>query len=140
MIADRHSERGTTLIELIVVSTLFATMSILMFTVGTTFSEVLTEQRGRSATFTNGNVTRMRLLGDANSSRSVACATADRLRFTVGGTPATLVEYYVRDGELVRWTLPPDHESLVARNTSALTCTDLGIDGIAVDFDMGGTI
>jgi hypothetical protein len=140
MMRERHRQRGTTLLELIVVSTLFAAMSTFIFSAGTTFSEVLTEQRGRSATFTNGNVTRMRLLGDADSSSSVACAAADRLQFTVGGIPATLVEYYIRSGELVRWTLPPDHESLVAANASALTCSDLGSDGIAVGIDMGGTI
>jgi type II secretory pathway pseudopilin PulG len=138
MHADRNSpERGTSLIELLIATTLFSLVSVFMYSAASEVSALQLEQQTRTRAATNANVARARVLGDATTATSALCADASTLSLSIGLGPATLVEYYVSDGELVRWTLPPDKESLVAEDVAALDCFSFGSDGIAVDLDLG---
>jgi hypothetical protein len=133
---ERATERGTTLVELMVGTVLFAVLGVLLLSAGGTMAEVFASQQSRTAMATGTNVVRTRILGDARSATAAGCADGSTLSITVG---TTLVEYSVSNGELLRWSLPPDHASLVAENVSSLSCTSYGADGVLVDVDLGTT-
>ncbi len=138
MFTDQHSpERGASLVELLVATTLFALVSVFMYSSVIDVSALQLEQHTRAQAATNANVARTRVLGDATTATSALCADSSTLSLSIGSGPATLVEYYVSEGDLVRWALPPDKESLVAEDVAALGCFSFGSDGIAVDLDLG---
>jgi len=137
---NRTRESGVTLVELVIASTLMAIVSTYLFSAGGTFAEVLVEQDGRTSTFTNANVTRARLLGDATIATSIICSASDRLLFNVDGPPAMLIEYAVSNSKLTRWSQPPNKETLVAPDVTALTCSDLGAAGLVVGINIGDSI
>jgi len=138
MIADspHRAERGATLIETMIASTLFAALSVAMVSAGSTFSQAEREQFTRTTAATSANVVRTRVLADAEASDSVLCADASTLSLTLDGG-STVVEYYVTDGDLVRWALPPDKESLIAENVNMLACQSFGPAGLVTDFSLG---
>jgi prepilin-type N-terminal cleavage/methylation domain-containing protein len=132
-----HRQRGMTLVELMIATTVMASLSVFMLSAGQDFSETLVEQQQRTDVYTRANVLRMRLLGDARRASSAICPDSDTLSITLSTDPSTFVEYYVANGDLVRWTLPPDHESLIAEDVQSITCTSLGTDGLFVSVEMG---
>lgn len=132
--AASTTDRGATLVELMVATALFAVLGVLLLSAGGTMAEVFASQQSRTAMATGANVVRTRILGDARSATGAGCADSSTLSITVG---TTIVEYSVSDGELLRWSLPPDHSSLVAENVSSLSCTSYGADGVLLDLDLG---
>jgi len=134
-----RGQRGATILEMVIAATLFAGMSVSICAAGATFSDVLAEQFEMQETYTSSNVTRMRFLGDADSSTAVSCAAMDRLSFTLGGSPGIDVEYYIDSGELVRWADPPDKTSLVASGAATLDCIEVGPDDVYAVVALGTT-
>jgi len=135
----RRHQHGVTLIELMISTTLMATLSVFMLSAGTEFSQTLLEQEHRTDVYTQANVLRSRVLGDARRAASVLCPNSDTFSLTLLTVPPTFVEYHVIDGDLMRWSLPPDHEVLVAEDVETLSCTSLGLDGLFVSVAMGTT-
>ena len=130
----RKSECGATLVELMVATVLFAVLGVLLLSAGVTTAEVLATQQARTAMATGANVARTRILGDARTATAAGCADASTFSITVG---TTLIEYSIANGNLVRWSLPPDLTSLVAEDVSGLGCTSYGTEGVLVDLDLG---
>jgi hypothetical protein len=114
-----------------------ACLSVFMLSAGTEFSETLVEQQERADVYTQANVLRSSILGDAKRAASVLCPDSDTFSLTLGTLPPTFVQYHVSNGDLVRWSIPPDHEVLVAENVQSLLCTSLATDGLFVSIEMG---
>ena len=133
----RRTERGTTLVELMVASTLFSVVGLAIVSVGGDFSRTLAAQMEMEDTYTRSNVVRARLLGDAGASSVVDCIGSGDIAFTLDDPGATSVEYYLDGNDLIRWSHPPDKETPVVDSVSAFECNDLGSDGVYVSLSLG---
>ncbi len=132
-----NSESGMTLLEVILAMTLAAVLSVFLMSSSGDFLFTLEEQDGRTVVLMNANVARARMIADTEGASSVSCSASDLLLINSGGTS---IEYSVSDGELLRWSLPPGEDSLVAESAVSLDCTDLGTDGVAVGVTLGDSI
>ena len=85
------SERGASLLELLIASTLFSLVLLSAFSWSGSLSATLRDQYAIQDQFSAANITRMRILGDADSSSSVYCHGSDQLRLRLGTSPARTV-------------------------------------------------
>ena len=131
------SERGASLLELLIASTLFSLVLLSAFGWSSSLSSTLRDQYTIQDQFSAANITRMRILGDADSSSSVYCHGSDRLRLHLGTTPARTVTYETAGGKLLRSSTPGNRAAVLVDDIQSLVCDDLGIDGIRVDIGMG---
>lgn len=132
-----RGQKGFSLVELLITSTLFALVLMAVMTSGSVFSQVLFEQNHRTLAASDANVVRTRILGDARVATSFLCADTATLSMDIGPGGSTVVQYWVEDERLVRWTLPPDQTSLVAEDVATLSCTALGADDVSVAIALG---
>jgi type II secretory pathway pseudopilin PulG len=126
-----------TLVELMVGATLFSVVGISIVSAGADFSSTLNEQMEMENTYTRSNLVRARLLGDADSSSAVECNGTNNIGFTLGDDEATLVEYFVEDQKLVRWSNPPNKETPVVEAVASFQCNDLDTNGVYVALSLG---
>ncbi len=131
------SERGASLLELLIASTLFSLVLLSAFSWSGSLSATLRDQYTIQDQFSAANVTRMRILGDADSSSSVYCHGADQLRLHLGTTPARTVTYETAGGKLLRSSTPGNRAAVLVDDIESLVCDDLGEDGIRVDIGLG---
>jgi len=132
-------ERGTTLIEVMVASTIFVLFVAGMYSATGMFYSLVDIQRNRTESLTAMNVARSRMIVDARGVASIACPGSDTLEFTTtgGGTPRTVE--YTTDGEhLVRWASEDNKNYWVADGVSSLECDVLsGNVGVEVALMFG---
>ena len=133
----RHGECGTSMIELVVTSTVFSIVMACALASSGSFSATLEDQMNVQNQFTSANVTRVRLLGDADSSTSVSCLQPDYLMFAMANPSGAFVGYTSRQGKLLRYNSRPDHWSILTDSAPSLTCNDLGADGVYVGIELG---
>jgi type II secretory pathway pseudopilin PulG len=127
----RSAEMGMSLVELLVASTLFGLLLLLLTPA---WGGLLRETRlleTRASLLSETQVARAFLLADAVEAKSVSCQGGHRVvNFSmskVGGLPR-VIEYRFRDGNLYRWDWPPGSEMLVARGLDELDCDPKGPD------------
>lgn len=125
------------MIELVVASTVLAVVIVSALASSSSFSAALDDQLAVQRQFMNANLTRMRFLGDADSSTAVSCPRPDQLAFAVAGPPGAYIGYLVLDGALHRYDSVTDHRSVVAERAESLACTDLDTDGVYVSTELG---
>ena len=128
---------GFTLVELLVAGTLMGIFGLLFASAGSTFFGAVTTLDARTANVGNAGVAQQRLLSDARGASSTLCSDADKVSFTIGSGMQTLVQYRVEDKKLLRWSFPPDRDSLVAQPVQSLACGSLGPDLTEIDLQMG---
>ena len=133
----RPAERGASMMELVVASTIFSVVMVSTFASSGSFSDTLKDQMTVQDQFISANVTRMRILGDADSSTSASCPLPDRLTLGMATPPGAFIDYMVSQGKLYRYNSVPDHWSVLAEGTPSLTCNDLGTDGIYAGIELG---
>ena len=131
------SERGASLLELLIASTLFSLVLLSAFSWSGSLSATLRDQYAIQDQFSAANITRMRILGDADSSSSVYCHGSDQLRLRLGTSPARTVTYETAGGKLLRSSTPGNRAAVLVDEIQSLVCDDLGNDGIRVDIGLG---
>jgi len=133
-------ERGTTLIEVMVASTIFVLFVAGMYSATGMFYSLVDIQRNRTDSLTAMNVSRSRIIADARGVSGIACPGSGTLELTTtgGGVPRT-VEYTTDGTHLVRWASEDNKNYRVADGVSSLECDVLsGNAGIEVAVMFGG--
>jgi prepilin-type N-terminal cleavage/methylation domain-containing protein len=133
----KRNERGMTLVELMIASTLFAVIALSIVSAGADFTDTLSEQMAVEDVYTRSNIVRARLLGDFRAAGATTCIGAGDLGFTLSGVPSVDVEYFLVGSDLVRWTSSPVKETPVASEVSSIECSNLGIDSVFVTITLG---
>lgn len=136
---SRDTERGHTLIEVMVASTLFVVFIAGLYGATGVLFSLLDMQRDRTETLLAMNVVRARLVADARGVSSIACVGADTLELsTVGGGPPRTVEYSSDGVHLVRWASVDNKDYYVADGLSGISCQTLsGGAGVEVAMTFG---
>lgn len=122
--AGRHrNERGTTLIEVMVASTIFVLFVAGMYSATGMFYSLVDIQRNRTDSLTAMNVSRSRIIADARGASSIACPGSGTVEFTTtGGGPPRIVEYTSDGDRLIRWESVDNKNYWVADGVSSLDC------------------
>ncbi len=137
---SRSRETGMTLVELLVASTLFGLLLLLL---APAWGGLLRETRlltTRASLLSETQVARAFLLADAIEAKSVSCRGQDVVDLSmdkVGGLPRS-IEYRFRDGSLYRWEWPPGTEMLAARGLDDLDCDPGGGNETLIVLASGG--
>ncbi len=136
---SRDSERGHTLIEVIVASTLFVVFIAGLYGATGVLFSLLDIQRDRTDTLLAMNVARARLVADARGVSSVGCIGSGTLELsTTGGGPPRTVEYSSDGVHLVRWASVDNKDYYVADDLSGISCQTLsGGAGVEVAMTFG---
>lgn len=129
-------ERGHTLIEVMVASTLFVVFIAGLYGATGVLFSLLDIQRDRTSTLLAMNVVRARLVADARGVSSVGCIGSGTLELsTVGGGPPHTVEYRSDGTHLVRWASVGNKDYYVADGLSTISCQALS-GGAGVELSM----
>lgn len=136
---SRNGERGHTLIEVIVASTLFVVFIAGLYGATGVLFSLLDIQRDRTDTLMAMNVARARLVADARGVSSVGCVGSDTLELsTTGGGPPRTVEYSSDGVHLVRWASVDNKDYYVADGLSGISCQTLsGGGGVELSITFG---
>ncbi len=128
---SRAAETGMSLVELLVASTLFGLLLLLL---APAWGGLLRETRlleTRAKLLSETQVARAFLLADAVEAKSVSCKPGQSvvsLSMSKVDNLPRVIEYRFRDGDLYRWDWPPGSEMLVARGLDDLDCEPKGPD------------
>ena len=136
---SRDSERGHTLIEVIVASTLFVVFIAGLYGATGVLFSLLDIQRDRTDTLLAMNVARARLVADARGVSSIGCIGSGTLELsTTGGGPPQTIEYSSDGVHLVRWASVDNKDYYVADGLSGISCQTLsGGAGVEVAMTFG---
>lgn len=136
---SRDGERGHTLIEVIVASTLFVVFIAGLYGATGVLFSLLDIQRDRTDTLLAMNVARARLVADARGVSSIGCIGSGTLELsTIGGGPPRTVEYSSDGVHLVRWASVDNKDYYVADGLSGISCHTLSGDaGVEVAMTFG---
>lgn len=136
---SRKGERGHTLIEVIVSSTLFVVFIAGLYGATGVLFSLLDIQRDRTETLLAMNVVRARIVADARGVSSIGCVGSDTLELsTVGDGPPRTVEYSSDGAHLVRWASVDNKDYYVADGLSGISCQTLsGGAGVEVSMTFG---
>jgi prepilin-type N-terminal cleavage/methylation domain-containing protein len=136
--AHRCSERGHTLLELTVASTIVSIFAVVLASASTAFFGLLDDLHARAQNLRSANMIRARLLGDARATTTATCAGGAALQFQAGeGAGVSQIEYTTSEGTLLRWVSTTDRQTALAEHVSSLACDDLGERGLEVDVVLG---
>jgi len=132
-------QRGHTLIEVMVASTLFVVFIAGLYGASGVLFSLLDIQRDRTETLMAMNVVRARLVADARGVSNVGCVGSNTLELsTVGGGPPHSVEYSSDGVHLVRWESIDNKDYFVADGVSNISCETLsGGAGVEVAVTFG---
>jgi prepilin-type N-terminal cleavage/methylation domain-containing protein len=132
----RAKQRGHTLIEVIVASTIFVIFIAGLYGATGILFSLLDLQRDRTETLLAMNVARARLVADARGVSSATCVGAATLELsTTGGGPPQTVEYSSDGSHLVRWASVDNKNYYVADGLGSISCQTLS-DGAGVEVAM----
>ena len=133
-------QRGHTLIEVVVASTLFVVFIAGLYGATGVLFSLLDIQRDRTDTLMTMNVVRTRLVADARGVTSIGCIGSNTLELsTVGGGPPHSVEYRSDGTHLVRWASADNKDYYVADDLTAISCQPLsGGAGVQLSLTFGG--
>jgi hypothetical protein len=138
-IQSREGERGHTLIEVVVASTLFVVFIAGLYGATGVLFSLLDIQRDRTETLLAMNVARARLVTDARGVSDIGCVGSGTLELsTTGGGPPRTVEYSSDGVHLVRWASVDNKNYYVADGLSGINCQTLsGGAGVEVTMTFG---
>lgn len=136
---SRNTERGHTLIEVVVASTLFVVFIAGLYGATGVLFSLLDIQRDRTDALMAMNVARARLVADSRGVSSIDCVGSDTLELsTTGGGPPRTVEYSTDGVHLVRWASVDNKDYYVADGVSGISCQTLsGGAGVEVSMTFG---
>ena len=132
-----RTQEGFTLVELLVAGTLMGVFGLLFASAGSTFFRTMSALDLRTNNIGNAEVAEQRLISDVEAASSVSCPDTDKVAVTIGESAQTLVEYRLEGDRLLRWSLPPDKDSLVAEPVESFACNSFGPDLVELDADLG---
>jgi len=132
----RSGQRGHTLIEVVVASTLFVVFIAGLYGATGVLFSLLDIQRDRTDTLMAMNVARARLVADSRGVSSVGCIGSGTLELsTLGGGPPQTVEYSSDGVHLVRWASAENKDYYVVDGLSGISCRTLS-GGAGVELAM----
>ncbi len=129
---SRRPESGMTFLELMVAATLMGLFALFLAPAGQTLHETLDDVGTRTLQYEAAQILRARFGADARRASSMACIAGDKVVLSTGA-PATTLEYRLDGNRLIRWSMPPDKEFLVADGVTDFGCRSLGGDGLELD-------
>jgi len=119
----RHHQRGHTLIEVVVASTLFVVFIAGLYGATGVLFSLLDIQRDRADKLMAMNVVRARVIADARGVTSIGCLGSGTLELsTHGGGPPQSVEYSSDGSHLVRWASVDNKNYYVSDGVRAVSC------------------
>ncbi len=131
-------QRGTTLVELVVASSLVALVGVFIAYASSGTSRDLHQVKGAGLAISEAQAARFRLLGDSKAASSLTCTSDTTYNLTLGEMPQiTLVEYRLSDRKLIRWDSATSNEIVVATRVGGLECHDDGQGEISVNLRFG---
>jgi prepilin-type N-terminal cleavage/methylation domain-containing protein len=134
----RADQRGHTLIEVMVASTLFVVFIVGLYGATGVLFSLLDVQKDRTETMMAMNVVRSRILADARGVSNIGCISSNTLELTTtGGGPPRTVEYRTDGVHLVRWASADNKDYFVADGVSDIDCRSLGGSGVEVSVVFG---